>query len=390
VIEASDFINPALKRGYRSWTGVPCSFLKPFINFVIESPSLDYVAASSEGEAIAISMGAHLAGKKTITICQNSGLGNTVNPLTSLNFPFKIPTLLIVTHRGAPGLADEPQHELMGHITEQLLDVMKIPWKVFPQTSDKIDPVLDEAETYFNKGQTFALIMKKGTVAPCHLKGDMKVLPGPKKVPAGQFTLTTNQKMKRMDAIHTVLKTLKGTELLIGTTGKTGRELYALGHNPNQLYVVGGMGCASGIALGLSLNTKRKVIVFDGDGAALMKMGTMATIGHYNPKNLIHILIDNEAHESTGGQLTISGSIDFGQIASACGYNRIIRCEHEEGLREAMETVCSQSGPSFIHIKIKSGSDPNLGRPALTPVQVKDQFMEFAKHQDEPNCFKSS
>ncbi|CAN5145682.1 hypothetical protein BH23CHL9_BH23CHL9_08370 [soil metagenome] len=133
MISADAFVQPALERGYSFWAGVPCSFLTPFINYVIGSPDLEYVGAASEGEALGIAAGAHLAGRKTVVICQNSGLGNAVNPLTSLNHTFRIPTLFITTHRGEPGLGDEPQHELMGQITGNLLPTMQIQWEIFPQ-----------------------------------------------------------------------------------------------------------------------------------------------------------------------------------------------------------------------------------------------------------------
>ena len=139
MLEAKDFIEPALARGYGFWTGVPCSFLTPFINYVISDPRLRYVGAASEGEAVGVAFGAQLAGRKTVVICQNSGLGNTVNPLTSLNHPFKVPTLLITTHRGAPGLKDEPQHELMGQVMTELLDAMRIPWRPFPEKAADVE-----------------------------------------------------------------------------------------------------------------------------------------------------------------------------------------------------------------------------------------------------------
>ena len=139
MIEARSFVEPARARGYSFWSGVPCSFLTPFINYVLQDGALDYLGAASEGEAVAIASGAVLGGRRSVVICQNSGLGNTVNPLTSLNYTFKIPVLLIVTHRGAPGVHDEPQHELMGRITGDLLDTMEIPWKTFPVQDDEIE-----------------------------------------------------------------------------------------------------------------------------------------------------------------------------------------------------------------------------------------------------------
>ena len=170
MIEANDFISACTSRGYTFFTGVPCSFLKPLINYVIQSPDLDYIAASSEGEAVGIAAGAHLAGRGAVVVCQNSGLGNTVNPLTSLDFAFRIPILLIVTLRGQPGLKDEPQHELMGQITGELLDTLRIKWTFFPNDPEMIENVLDQAQREMaTTGLPYALIMKKGSVAKSDL-----------------------------------------------------------------------------------------------------------------------------------------------------------------------------------------------------------------------------
>ena len=377
MIQAEEFIKPALAKGYSFWTGVPCSFLTPFINYVIQSSELTYVGSSSEGEAVGIAIGAHLAGQKTVVICQNSGLGNMVNPLTSLNYPFRIPTFLIVTHRGASGLEDEPQHALMGLITADILTTLRIPWKVFRGQAEDIEGVIDEADEYMTtKGLPYALIMEKGTVAPYPLNEKMTYRPFLGVEPKGEFVVADDKRMPRRDAIKIIKSLLVNGELMVATTGKVGRELFALGHSPNQIYVVGGMGCASAIGLGLGLCQKeRKVVVLDGDGAALMKMGVFASIGHYHPENLFHIILDNEAHESTGGQSTVSGSIDFAQVASACTYNAIFRCDTEAALKEMVKIALDIEGPAMMHVKVAVGSDPNLGRPTLTPVQVKEQLM---------------
>ena len=175
MIKANDFISACMSHCYTFYTGVPCSFLKPLINYVIQNPDVDYIAASSEGEAIGIATGAYLAGDKSVVMCQNSGLGNMVNPLTSLNFPFRIPLLLIITLRGGLHLNDEPQHELMGQITSELLDTLRIPWDFFPIDTEKITTVLDRAENEMTKtGLPFALIMKKGSVDKTDLFYDKK------------------------------------------------------------------------------------------------------------------------------------------------------------------------------------------------------------------------
>lgn len=375
MITADALVGAAVARGYRFWTGVPCSFLTPLINCVLDRQDLTYLGATSEGEAVATALGAFLGGQRTVTICQNSGLGNMVNPLSSLNYPFRVPTLVITTHRGAPGVPDEPQHELMGQITHELLDVLRIPWRPFPEEAEQVGPVLDEAHEYMTRvGRPFALVMQKDTL-PLHPLVSAPVYRLFRPSICGSFAPDADGLPKRIDAIRAVSAASTDRDLLIGTTGKTGRELYALGHAPNHLYVVGGMGCAAGIGLGLSLTRPdRRVIVLDGDGAALMKMGTLASIGHYAPPNLIHVLLDNRAHDSTGGQWTVSGSIDFASVAAACGYGAVHRCDSAARLADVIAAAAA-GGPTFIHMRVAIGSDPRLPRPHLSPVQVKEQFV---------------
>ena len=377
---AEEFVGPALERGYSFWSGVPCSFLTPFINYVIGSPELDYVGAASEGEALGIAAGAHLAGRRTVVICQNSGLGNAVNPLTSLNWTFRIPTLFITTHRGEPGVADEPQHELMGQITGDLLDTMRIPWEVFPQSADALAAALDRAEAAMARdGRPYAFLMKKGTVADHALTAHPREIPPAGSSPVGRFERAAVDRMRRIDAITVVREVAGGETAIIGTTGKIGRELFALGHRPNQLYVVGSMGCASGIGLGVALGAdgRRPVVVLDGDGAALMKMGSFATIGSQRPSRFVHVLIDNEAHESTGGQATVSANVDFAAVALACGYRNAWRVDDPAALRQAVAEAMDLDGPNLVTVKVAVGSPPDLGRPTRTPVEVKDEFMAW-------------
>lgn len=380
MIQARDFVQPALERGYSFWSGVPCSFLTPFINYVIGSPDVEYVGATSEGEAVGIAAGAHLAGRRTVVICQNSGLGNAVNPLTSLNYTFRIPTLFITTHRGAPGVHDEPQHELMGRITGDLLTTMQIPWEHFPEEAAEVGPALSRADDCMaDTGRPYAFVMRKGAVDKFPLAEQQgRPMPGAG-TPRGTFTRAASERMPRIDAIRVVRDAVAGQAALIGTTGKIGRELYTLGHEANQFYVVGAMGTASGIGLGVHLASagRKPVVVLDGDGAALMKMGTLATIGNAQPENLVHVIIDNEAHESTGGQATVSAGIDFAAIAAACGYRNLWRVDGTDDLAAAVAEAMRLNGPSLIHVKVGLGSAPDLGRPGLTPPEVKDQFMAW-------------
>ena len=384
MIQSNDFISGCLSRDYTFYTGVPCSFLKPLINYVIQSSNVDYIAATSEGEAVGIATGAYLAGNKSVVMCQNSGLGNMVNPLTSLNFPFRIPLLLIVTLRGEPHLNDEPQHELMGQITGELLNTLRIPWAFFPTGTEKIAVVLDRAESEMTKNNLpFALIMKKGSVGKTDLSYGYKKANQTLIMPTGEFRSNHESRMSRIESIKTIRETFCGDDAIIATTGKIGRELFTLGDTVNQLYVVGSMGCAAGMGFGIQrANPNRRVVVLDGDGAVLMKMGTLATIGSNKPGRFIHIILDNETYESTGGQRSVSPTVDFCHIAAACGYKKCYRADTKHDLVHALLATKENPGPSLIHVKVLSGSDSDLGRPTLKPFQVKERFMKFLAEGD--------
>ena len=377
MIRATEFISSAKERGLRFYAGVPCSFLTPMINRVISDPDTTYVGAASEGEAVGIAAGAWLAGHGSVVMCQNSGLGNAVNPLTSLNYPFRIPTLLIVTWRAGPGVEDEPQHELMGRITPTLLDVMEIPRRLFPSQVDDVDAVLDEATARMNDDQLpFALVMEKGSVAEEPLQVPEA------SVPAGGTSrdlLGGGQRATRVAALEKLLESILDEAAVIATTGKCGRELFTLADRPQHLYQVGSMGCASSMGLGVAMNVRRTVVVIDGDGAALMKLGTLATIGAHAPENLVHVLLDNAVHDSTGGQPTVSPSVDFTAVALGCGYRWGYRCDDLRGFGQALEHAWQSSGPHFIHMRIAPGSLEKLGRPTVAPADVARRFRDFLK-----------
>jgi phosphonopyruvate decarboxylase len=378
MISASAFIEHLRALGYSQYSGVPCSYLKPFINYVISDRGLNYLAAASEGEAVGISMGAFLGGRKTVTMCQNSGLGNMVNPLTSLNYPFRIPTLLITTWRGEPGRPDEPQHALMGQITHRLLETLQIPWLPFPSDQAQIGPVMAQAEASMTERQLpFALVMSEGSVADHEL--DQQPQPGRvQSNVSGEFKLPQQERMIRTEALQAILDSLEGNEAVIATTGKTGRELFTIADRPNHLYVVGGMGTASAIGLGLAQSLPRQpVVVIDGDGAALMKLGSLATVGYYQPPNLLHVVLDNESHDSTGGQRTASCVVRFAEMAAAANYRYAIAADDPVEVREAVRHLRQAAGPSLLHIKLRPGSPKNLGRPTVKPHEVKERFMQF-------------
>ncbi|MCH7863865.1 MAG: phosphonopyruvate decarboxylase [Proteobacteria bacterium] len=376
MIAAGAFLDRALAAGFDFYTGVPCSFLTPLIDGAINHERLAYVGAASEGEAVAIASGAWLAGRRTVVMCQNSGLGNAVNPLTSLNDPFRIPTLLIVTWRGSPGIGDEPQHDLMGRITANVLDLLEVPHRPFPAAEADVAAALDHAVAGMDgTGRSFALIMEKGDVEG---GGDMVTAnPVAPERGKGEDYRENGPPPARIDALETVLSAVSEECAIIATTGKCGRELFTLADRPQHLYQVGSMGCAGGMGLGVALNVDKPVVVLDGDGAALMKMGTFATIGAHGPANLIHIVLDNGTHDSTGGQPTVSASVDFAAVALACGYARAHRCDGLDGFRKALASASADSGPHLIHMRIAPGSVKNLGRPTIKPAEVALRFRDF-------------
>lgn len=375
MIAANSFLTPARRRGFDFYTGVPCSFLTPVINRVIGDTRLDYVAAASEGEAVAIAAGAWLAGRRTVVMCQNSGLGNAVNPLTSLNHPFRIPTLMIVTWRGEPGLKDEPQHALMGPITPALLETIRVPHRPFPEAGDEVEARLAEAEeTMEATGLPFALIMRKGSVA----EEGLDAAPLPVRQPGVLHDLKAEvAPPSRVATLERMLATLPDSAAVIATTGKAGRELFTLADRPQHLYQVGSMGCAGAMGLGTALAVGRPVVVVDGDGAALMKLGALATIGAYAPRNLVHLVLDNGTYNSTGGQMTVSASVDFARVAIACGYANGFSCDNLGGFGEALERSLAGNGPHLIHMRIAPGSMEKLGRPTITPPEVARRFRAF-------------
>jgi phosphonopyruvate decarboxylase len=379
MIKAAEFVEQLRRRGFSHWSGVPCSYLKAFINYVIDEKGLNYTGAASEGEAVGISMGSYLAGKQTVTMCQNSGLGNMVNPLTSLNYPFRVPTLLITTWRGEPGRTDEPQHVLMGQITHQLLETMRIPWMAFPSEAEKVEETIGTAIATMRQTHVpFSLVMSEGAVE----EYELQTKPAPERVKTEvthlNARLSGGARMIRTEALQTILESLEGNEAVIATTGKTGRELFTIADRPNHLYVVGGMGTASAIGLGVCLGKpEQPVVVIDGDGAALMKLGALATIGYAQPEKFLHIILDNEAHDSTGGQGTASPVVDFAGVGAAANYRNAVSLSGRDDLAAAVKDLRRKRGPSLVHVKIRQGSPTHLGRPTVKPHEVKERFMAF-------------
>jgi len=376
MITADSFVDAAISNGFSFFTGVPCSYLTPLINRVISRRDSEYVGATSEGEAVAIAAGAWLAGRQTVVMCQNSGLGNAVNPLTSLNHPFRIPTLMVVTWRGKPGETDEPQHFLMGRITEDLLKTIDVPAIAFPSHPVDIQSSLENARTQMAaSGLPFAMIMSRDAVEP-------SVLDEPETQiwhQSGAWTDLSQggARPSRQAVLERMLAKVPEDTAFVATTGKCGRELFTLQDRKQHIYQVGSMGGASAMALGVALATKRRVMVIDGDGAALMKLGNLATIGAHSPSNYIHLLLDNGVHDSTGGQATVSAKVDFAAVALSCGYRHAWTCDNLEGFETAVSNTLDMQGPSMIRMRIAPGSMKNLGRPTLAPWEVALRFRAF-------------
>lgn len=387
MIPAKAFVETAKSAGFTLYTGVPCSYVKPFINYVIDAqashdpasargPALSYIGATNEGDAVAIATGAELGGKRAIAMMQNSGLGNAVSPLTSLNAIFRIPMLLIVTLRGEPGgPKDEPQHELMGTITTKMLETMNVGWDYFPTEESEVGAALEKAISHMAKTSLpFAFVMKKDSVAPHKLasKPTARALVAQTGSPVS-FPANVADRPNRTDALRAVQRALGPKDVVVATTGYTGRELYAVGDLPNQLYMVGSMGCASTFGLGLAwARPDRRVIVLDGDGALLMRMGALATLGYERPANLVHVLLDNEAHDSTGTQSTVTHSVDLGGAAIACGYPTVARVTQVDELEAALSD--RSPGLRFLHLKTKPGAPDDLPRPKITPREVAERL----------------
>ena len=361
------------KLGFDFFSGVPCSFLNNLINYAINE--CDYIAATNEGEAVAVAAGAYLGGKKPVVLMQNSGLANAVSPLVSLNFPFSLPVLGFVSLRGEPGIPDEPQHELMGCITTDMLELMKIKWVYLADDLDQAKQQLIQANSCIEKNQSFFFVVKKNTFEK-EILLDQKQLLNVNTQKVGQTK--ENQNPTRFETLQLINSLKDKKTIQLATTGKTGRELYEVEDVPNNLYMVGSMGCVSSIGLGISLTKKEhEIIVIEGDGALLMRMGSLATNGAYAPNNMLHILLDNNTHDSTGGQLTVSNNVHFVDIAAACGYTKSIHIHNLIELEFNIKEWKREKQLTFLYLNTSKQSKENLGRPKMKPNEVKERLMVY-------------
>lgn len=373
MLDTRDFGEELKRYGFRLYSGVPCSFLKDLINFAVNH--CDYIAAANEGDAVAICAGAYLGGTKAVLMMQNSGLTNATSPLTSLNYIFKIPVLGFVSWRGEPGLADEPQHELMGQITTGFLDLMRIEWEFLSSDRDEARKQLARANRSVDNKQSFFFVVKMDTFSEERLLNNKT---SARSECAATHANTAPYSMSRADVLKTIIRYTTPDTVLLATTGYTGRELYQIGDQANNFYMVGSMGCVSSLALGLACTRPdKKVVAIDGDGAILMRLGALAANAGCRPPNMLHILLDNRMHESTGSQGTVSGNVNWPGLAAAAGYPHAMEIDNIEAFEQALAKWRVEAGLTFMHIGIKPGALDKLGRPAIKPHEVKDRLMQF-------------
>lgn len=358
--------------GGEFYTGVPDSQLRPLCDYLMNAFGTDprrHVIAANEGNAAALAAGYHLAtGKAPVVYLQNSGEGNLINPAASLlhRQVYGIPALFVVGWRGEPGVHDEPQHVYQGAVTLKLLEDLEIPsFVIGPETTEgEVREAMERFRPLLTKGGSAAFVVRKGG-----LTYEQKAV------------YRNHYLLRREEAVQRIAQAA-GEDLIVSTTGKASRELFeyraAQGQDHSRDFLtVGSMGHASSIALGIALHRPEKRIwCLDGDGALLMHMGAMAVIGQSQPANLIHIVLNNAAHESVGGLPTAAGEMDLPGIAGACGYPHAVTAETPEALDAALAGAKARRELSFIEIKCAIGARPDLGRPTTTPRENKRAFME--------------
>lgn len=354
-------------------TGVPDSTLQVFCDYM-ESKGKEifphHITAANEGAAIGIAIGEYLAtGKPACVYMQNSGLGNTVNPLTSLanSEVYGIPMLLMVGWRGEPGKKDEPQHRYMGKITLELLEVLQIKYSVLTKdtTEEELERAVEEAEEEFSKGRQYAFVIRRDTFSK-----------------SGDSIYRNGCQLGREEAIRMIAGWLEREDLVVSTTGKISRELYEqsdrlLGNHRQIFLTVGGMGHADMIACQMAKRLpERRIICLDGDGALLMHMGNLAVIGEQNPENLVHICLNNGAHESVGGMPTGAPRLRFYGVAEQAGYQRAMHVRLKEELSEGLARIRKEKILTFMEVAVAMEARKDLGRPKETAAENKETFMD--------------
>lgn len=366
MIDVGKFVDCLKCSGIDFFTGVPDSLLKSFCAYVTDNCGAHHVIAANEGGAIALAAGHYLAtGKPALVYMQNSGQGNAVNPLCSLADPdvYSISMVLLVGWRGEPGVKDEPQHAKQGKVTLPLFETLGIPVEVLPDDeATALGRAQEMVERAKAESRPVALIVRKGLFADYKLQSKAADIAA----------------LRREDAIEAILRSLPEDAIVVSTTGMISREVYETrerlgqGHEHDFL-TVGSMGHASMIAVGIALaQPERPVVCLDGDGASIMHMGNMAIAGQSGCANLTHIVLNNAAHDSVGGQPTAGGSIDLSAIAASCGYEVL----HNPDLSATQRLCVKSNKPRFIEIKVAKGAHKDLGRPKEPPQVNKALFME--------------
>ena len=372
MISPAFFIETLKRHGIDFFAGVPDSLLKNICAYITDHVDSDHnIITANEGAAVGLAAGYHLAtGKAGVVYMQNSGQGNIINPLASLTDKevYNIPLLLLIGWRGRPGVHDEPQHVKQGKVTTGLLNVMGVNYEVLAKEEDKALKQIEKAVTALRNNEVFALVIEKDTFDEYKLQN----------VEVNDLTMT------REEAIQTVASALGPKDVIVSTTGMISRELFEArtawgqGHERDFL-TVGSMGHASQIALGIALEKKdRKVWCFDGDGATIMHMGSMAIVASKKPSNYIHVVFNNGAHDSVGGQPTVGLKIDLPAVAKAVGYAQTYSTDNMESLSSMLQQISKAGqGPVLLEIKVKKGNRKDLGRPTTTPIENKEALMDF-------------
>ena len=373
MIRPEFFIEALREKGIDCFAGVPDSLLKNICAYITDHfDAAHNIIAANEGAAVGLAAGHFLAtGQPACVYMQNSGEGNIINPLASLTDQevYNIPVLLLIGWRGRPGVHDEPQHVKQGKVTTGLLNVMGVNYEVLSKEEDKAAKQIDKAAKALANKEVFALVIEKDTFEDYKLQN----------VEVNDLT------MSREEAIQTVAAALGEKDCIVSTTGMISRELFEYRAAMNQgherdFLTVGSMGHASQIALGIALaKPDRKVWCFDGDGAAIMHMGSMAIVANKAPKNYVHVVFNNGAHDSVGGQPTVGLKIDLPAVAKAVGYKATYSVDSKAELESVLAKVNSFESPALLEIKVKKGNRKDLGRPTTTPIQNKEALMTFLK-----------
>jgi phosphonopyruvate decarboxylase len=360
MISSKEFVDALRRWGFTSATGVPCSYLSGPVARLQEEGS--YLPAANEGSALAIAAGAATRGRRMVLLAQNSGFGNLLNPLTSLVQPYEIPVLIVMSMRGWPDPeCDEPQHRVMGSTVHRFLDVLRIHHTTLDGTAADLDEALAGADKEIACGRPSFLLIPKTAIAKQR----------------SPQTVQDPARPARMEAIESVVERFPDS-LVVSTTGYTSRELFALGHSDRYFYMQGSMGHADAFGLGVALaEPRRQVVVLDGDGAVLMHMGAMSTVGAVLPENYLHIVFDNGRYESTGGQETSASTTSFSGVALAAGYRAAHECRGLVEFRHRLDEAERCEGPRLLALTVAAGQAAATPR-ASSEISMKEIHSCFA------------